>query len=270
MPIATLADYKAELGAQRDINAINVATLTTIAGRWSDLWTVTPPVGAVPTTAVAPTRTTAGALGQENPAGGSLKAIIGARFSSLNPGNYMLIDRLSHQGGLSGTVTTAQTTNLPTAALTRYTGGDGVMIGLRIYTQIGTTATTVTATYTNQAGTGSRVTPLVAFGGTGFREAGRIILLPLQAGDTGVQSVQSVTVTATTGTAGAFGVTLFKPLYVVCVPDGSGVLPAGGYLSGSTFGGVPNVENDSCLSLLYCGQSTNAQGAGAILFAEHS
>jgi len=269
MAIADLDTYKAELGAQRDINGLNVATITTAAGRWYDLWTVTPPVGAAPTTAAAPTRTTAGALGQENPASGSQKSIIGVRFSALNPGQYMLIDRLSHQGGLSGIVTTAQTTNLPTSALTRYTSGEGVMIGLTIYTQIGTTATTVSATYTNSGGTGSRVTPLVVFGGTAFREARRMVLLPLQAGDTGVQSVQSVTVTATTGTAGAFGVTLFKPLYVICVPDGSGVLPAGGYLSGSTFGGIPAVVDNACISLLYCGMSTNAQGAGAVLFSEN-
>lgn len=190
-------------------------------------------------------------------------------MSALNPGQYMLIDRLSHQGGLVGNVATTQTTNLPTAALTRYTGGDGVMLGITIYTQIGTTATTVSATYTNQAGTGSRVTPLVVFGGTAFREAGRLILLPLAAGDTGVRSVESVTVTATTGTAGAFGVTLFRPIFVLGIPDGSGVMSAGGFLSGFSFGGIPEVETDACLSLLYCGQSTNAQGAGAVLFVEH-
>lgn len=269
MAITDLATYTTELGAQRDINGLNVASLTTAAGRWYDLWTSTPPVGAAPTTAAVPTRTTTGALGQENPAGGSQKSIIGTRFSALNPGQYMLIDRLSHQGGLSGTVATAQTTNLPTSALTRYTSGAGVMIGLTIYTQIGTTATTVTASYTNQAGTSGRTTPLVAIGATGFREAGRLILLPLQAGDTGVRAVASVTLAATTGTAGAFGVTLFTPLYVICVPDGSGVLPTGGFLSGSTFGGIPAVVDDSCLSLLYCGQSTNAAGAGALLFSEN-
>lgn len=269
MAIADLDQYKLELGAQRDINGINVATLTTVAGRWYDLWTVTPPVGVAPTTAVAPTRTTAGALGQENPAGGSQKSLIGARFSALNPGNYLMIDRVSHSGGLSGTVTTPQTTNLPTAALTRYTDGVGVMLGLTIYSQVGTTATTVTASYTNQAGTSGRTTAAVVFGSTGFREAGRMILLPLQAGDTGVRAVASVTVLATTGTAGNFGVTLFKPVYHICVHDGSGVLPAGGYLSGSTGGGIPAVVDNSCLSFLYCGQSTNPQGAGALLFSEN-
>ena len=269
MAITDLAEYKTELSAQRDINGINVATLTTVAGRWYDLWTVTPPVGTAPTTAAAPTRTTAGALGQENAAGGSQKSILGARFSALNPGVYLVCDRLSHQGGLSATTTTAQTTNLPTSALTRYTSGDGVMLSLTIYTIIGTTGTTVSASYTNQAGTTGRTTPLVVFGGTGFREAGRTILLPLQAGDTGVRAVASVTVTATTGTAGAFGVTLFKPLYAIGVPDASGVTSACGFMSGYSGGGIPAIVDDACLSLLYMGASTNAQGAGAILFSEN-
>lgn len=269
MAITDLAQYKDELSAQRDLNGINVATLTTVAGRWYDLWTVTPPIGVAPTTAVAPTRTTTGALGQENAAGGSQKSILGVRFSALNPGNYLVVDRLSHQGGLSGTVTTAQTTNLPTAALTRYTSGEGVMLGLTIYTLIGTTATTVTASYTNQAGTAGRTTTAVVFGGTAFREAGRMVLLPLQAGDTGVRAVASVTVLATTGTAGNFGVTLVKPLYQICVPDGSGVLPAGGFLSGSTGGGLPAIVDDSCLSFLCCSQGVNAQAAGALLFSEN-
>lgn len=269
MAIATLADYKAELASQRDVNAINVATLATVAGRWYDLWTVTPPVGVAPTTAAAPTRTTAGALGQGNPAGGSTKSIVGGRFNALNPGVYLVVDRLSHQGGLSGTVTTAQTTNLPTSALTRYTSGDGVMLGLSIYTAVGTTGTTVSASYTNQSGTAGRTTPLVVFGGTGFREAGRCVLLPLASGDTGVQSVQSVTVTASTVTAGAFGVTLFKPLYAVFVDEVTGVVSACGFVTGKTGGGVPAIVNDACLSLLYIGASTNPRCSGALLFAEH-
>jgi hypothetical protein len=91
----------------------------------------------------------------------------------------------------------------------------GVFVALEIHTAVGTTATTVTARYTNQAGTGSRVTKAVVFGGTSEREAGRFIILPLADGDTGVKSVEGVTVLATTGTAGAFGVVLFRPLMMV-------------------------------------------------------
>lgn len=267
MPITDFPTYKDLLGTPPEITDINCGSLTTVAGRHYDLWTTAVPVGVAPTTSVVPTNATTGSMGQQNGGSGTL-GIIGARFSSLNAGNYVAIDRLCHSGGLSGTVTTAQTTNLPTASLTRYTSGVGVMIGLTIYTQIGATATTVSATYTNQGGTGGQVTPTVVFGGTGFREAGRIVMLPLAAGDTGVQAVASVTVTATTGTAGNFGVTLFKPLYVICNSDTSGVT-AGGFVSGGTFGGIPEIVDNACISFMCISAGLNSSGSGAIRIAEY-
>lgn len=268
MTIATLTQFKDILANESVPETISVASTTVIAGRPFDLWVSTPPVGVAPTTAAAPNRTTVGALGQQNSTTGTL-AVIAARFSSISAGQYMVCDRLSHQGGLSGIVTTAQTTNLPTAALTRHTSGTGVMMALTIYTAVGATGTTVTVSYTNDAGTAGRVTEPVVFGGTGFREAGRLIMLPLQSGDTGVRSVQSVTVLATTATAGAFGVTLFKPLFAILVPDTNGVLPAAGYITGSTFGGIPEVIDDACLFLTTICASTNPMGAGALLLGEH-
>lgn len=269
MAIATLADFKNGLGTDKPV-PILLGILPVTAGRPSDMWTNQAPAGVAPTTAVVPTRTTLGALNQQLPnAGAGLQhSILAARFSATVAGQYMVVDRLSHQGGLSGIVTTAQTTNLPTAAITRG-AAEGVMMGLSIYTQLGATATTVTVSYTNSAGVAGRTSPAIAIGGTGFREPGRILLVPLQDGDVGVQSVESVTVLATTGTAGAFGVVLFKPLYVVCVPDVSGVLPAAGLITGSVFGGSPAIPADACLSVIHIGTSTTALGAGAILVSEN-
>jgi hypothetical protein len=119
-------------------------------------------------------------------------------------------DRLLHIGGLSGTSTSAQTVG---GTLTRNTGGEGNQIWVEIYTQIGATASTITASYTNQAGTSGRTTQAVAIGGTNNREVTRVIPLTLQAGDTGVQAVASVTInTTSTGTAGDFGITIARPL----------------------------------------------------------
>lgn len=261
MAIADLDAYKALLGDGEAI-PITIASTTVAAGRTYDMWVPHVPVGAAPTTAAAPTSATAGALPFVN--GSGRLNLIGARLNGFNPGTFLVVDRLSHQGGLSGTVTTAQTTNLPTAALTRYTSGDGVMIGLSIYTQIGTTATTVTASYTNQAGTSGRTTAAVVFGSTGFREANRLITLPLQSGDTGVQSVQSVTVLATTGTAGAFGVTLYKPLFAIGLESMHGVYN-GGFVTGGVGGGIPEIVDSACLSLIAISGSTNAMAAGALL-----
>lgn len=267
MAIADFDAWKAALTSGAEQIPIQVSTTTTLAGRQYDLWRTLVPLGAVPTTAAAPDNTLLGAMGQQNGGSGTL-TLMGALFQAQNPGSFIIADRLSHQGGLSGVTTGAQTTNLPTAALTRHTSGEGVMIGLTIYTQIGTTAVGVTVTYTNQSGTGSRVSPSTVIGGTAFREANRMIQIPLQEGDTGVRSVESVTISATTGTAGAFGVTLFKPLYVLVASTGNSIFGVD-LLSSGTFGGFPEIIDGACLFPIAISASTNAQAAGSILTTEH-
>ncbi len=268
MAISTLDDYKDALQEPRQLLTLQQVPLATIAGRVYDGWASSSPVGVAPTASVVPTRTTQGAIGQQNSTGGLELGILGIRFSALNAGTYLICDRLAHSGGLAGTITTAQTTNLPTAALTR-SSGVGVFIGLTIYTAIGATATTVTCSYTNSGGVPGRTTTAVVLGSTGFREAGRMILLPLQAGDVGVLSVESVTAPGTTGTAGNFGVTLFRPIYAIIISDTSGVVPAGGFISGNTFGGIPTIPTDACLFPLIFSTSSTSSVAGALLTAEY-
>lgn len=268
MAIATLDAYKAALGRQGQLVPVTIGSLTASAGRSYDLWMYTAPIPAAPTTAVALDRASTGALGQFNAGSGLDLGVLGARFSAFAAANYILVDRLSHQGGLSGTVATAQTTNLPTAALSRQTSGVGVMVDLTIYSAVGTTASSVSLSYTNSDGTSGRTSPSVAFGGTGFREAGRNIHIPLQEGDVGVRSVESVTLAGTTGTVGNFGVTLYKPLFAVLIADTSGVLSAGGLISGNTFGGVPLIEDDACLALQGYMAGINISAAGTLLVSE--
>ena len=248
------ADYAAYKSAVEDslsrgaLLAKTAANITMTGGRLMDMFVTMAPAGVAPTTAVVPTNATTGSFEQHDGASGRLTfAAINATLSAatVTNGAIIIADRLSHQGGLSGTVTTAQTTNLPTAALTRYTSGDGVMIGLSIYTAIGTTGTTVTASYTNQAGTAGKTTQAVVFGGTGYREAARMILLPLAVGDTGCRSVESVTVLATTGTAGNFGVMLFKPL--IMAPFATSTVSDADFVSGGMMGGFPEIVDGACL-----------------------
>ena len=194
-------------------NRVGAAAATaTIAGRMHSLWTYNKSngaTGAVPTTVAAPTNATTGALPFTSPGGGRELHILGIEGALTQQEVVIAYDRLLHIGGLSGTSTSAQTVG---GTLTRNTGGEGNQIWVEIYTQIGSTATTITASYTNQAGTSGRTTQAVAIGGTNNREVTRVIPLTLQAGDTGVQAVASVTLAATTGTAGDFGVTIARPL----------------------------------------------------------
>lgn len=234
------------------------AATAPIAGRHASLWQYDgqPGAGVAPTTAAIPGQATAGGLKQVNPQAGKEKFCYSSWATGLVPGTLILYDRLFHQGNLSGTVTTPQNvqTSTPTPALTRYTNGNGNMAFAEIYTQIGTTATTISMTYTNENGTSSS-SPAVVFGSTGFREATRAVLLPLASGTVGIQAVQTVTVTATTGTAGAFGITIAHPLAYIGIGQAGGA----GWRDFTTgLPGIPAILSDACLALLWVPNTTTA------------
>lgn len=246
--MAALTDlnaYLAKLSIPRElVPTIKVAT-TTVVGRSYDLFTTATLTGTAPTAAVVPTKATVGGFLQQD-AGTEELFNLGGNLSSSQAGLFILCDRLSHQGALDGTVATANlTTNLPTAALTRYTTGTGVMLGVSIYTQIGATATTLACNYTNDAG-GSSNTPLTVFGGTGYREVNRFVLMPLATGDTGIRAVNNSTLTVTTGTAGAFGYTLYKPLMAFHIDRAGGQVDFS-LFGGGMSGGLPVIQDDACL-----------------------
>lgn len=226
--------------------------VTTVAGRLYSGWVLAPNTGAAPTTAAVPTNTTTGAMGQSN--GGTNQRLCESILSTQAIGTVLIVDRLSHQGGLSATTTGAQTTNLPTAALTRYTSGVGVMLALEIYSAVGTTGTTVTASYTDSALGAGTSTLAVTFGGTGFREANRAILLPLAVGGTGVTAVANVNLVASTLTAGNFGVTLFYPI-AVCPSPVPAVAKSNEFLWTSGF--IPPVPDNSCLQYMFLCNTTS-------------
>lgn len=198
-----------------------------------------PAPGVAPTTAAACDSSTVGGL----PHPGVDSRLVSATISRVVTGGWvspvcLLVDRLSHQGGLSGNVTGAQTTNLPTAALTRYTDGVGVMVGLEVYSDLGSTNTTVTVSYTNTADVAGRA-GTIAFIDTPFDPA--FYPMPLQSGDLGVKSVESVSLAGGTGAVGNFGMTIYKPL---CL-----------------FGGGPDLHEDVPI---ICGWNTDIL-AGACL-----
>lgn len=230
------------------------AATAPIAGRPASLWTYdgsTGP-GAAPGAVAIPTNATAGALPFTSPGGGRESWLVQAWATGLVAGTLVLYDRLLHIGGLSGTVTTAQTVG---GTLTRNTAGTGNFIMAEVYTIIGTTATTITCSYSNTTPTSGRTTTAVAFGGTGFREVTRAVLMPLQSGDTGVSAVASTTVLASTLTAGNFGITVGKPLAYV----GIGAAGAPGWRDFVTgLPGIPEIESGACLSLLWFPSTTTA------------
>jgi hypothetical protein len=268
------SDYDAYLAALNqaiDASFMTTAGATPTFTRIGDVSRVFVPTPVAPTTSVALDKTSDRAINGLVPdaASGGRMSILGAQASMGGVGGaaMMLVDMLAISGGLSGIVTTPQTTNLPTAALTRYVDGAGVHAALVVYANVGGTATTVTCSYTNQAGTPGRTTTAAAIGGGGLNTAGTLIRLGLQDNDTGVQSVESVTLAGTTATAGSFGVVLFKPLAMVMVNDVEGATWADNVSSGRMVGQFAEVLNNACLSL-FATMPVSQSMSGVVLLGE--
>lgn len=276
MAFADMTAYKSAIASPQEIVGAVLPSLGTGSATNTPVlcsgWLASGVPGVAPTTAVVPDRTTTGALGQQN--GGSNQLFVTSAEASASrsitggaevSGVFILADRLSHQGGLSGTSLSTQTTNLPTAALTRYTSGAGVWAALEVYSAVGsTTLATVTASYTNQAGTSgqSGVASLGSFNSYAARAVNQMTVMALAAGDTGVRSVESVTLSASTGTAGNFGVTLFKPL--LFLPMGVADQYQYDVTRGTLGGGLPEIIDNACLFWLWVVAPVSASSQRAV------
>lgn len=266
------ADYNAYLTQYRANQGADFQTNGAIAQsqRLGDCSRLFLPAPATPTTSVVYNKNSDRAINTfVSNAGTGRLSILGGR---INPNGaagvaVFVVDILNMNGGLNATLTTPQTTNLPTAALTRYTDGEGVHAALICHANIGGTATTVTVQYTNSAGTGSRVSTAMIFGGSGQSSTGNLTRIPLQAGDTGMRSVESVTLAGTTGTAGNFGVVLYKPLAWILVNDVEGANVFDCVSTGRVLGQFNEVLDDACVSL-FAVMNTAQAISGSIILGE--
>jgi hypothetical protein len=164
-------------------------------------------------------------------------------------------------------VTSTQTTNLPTAALTRYTSGAGVFAAIEISSSgIGSTQTTGTISYTNQAGTAGQTGRFGTIGSTTHR----FYFCTLDSGDTGVRSVESVTLVTSTGTAGNFGVTLYRPL-AFFVPGFDMSEAIDPWMSGGMIGDLTAaLVDDACLFMVGMPSKAGSMTvSGSISMAEY-
>lgn len=250
----------------KDARVGAAAASATIAARYTSLWQYNGQPGSNASTPSAenPTNASAGSMFQTDPGGGRTKWMLGASACSSAAGTLTFYDRLWHGSGLSGTTTTAQT---HAGVVSRYTSTESVgnQLWAEIYTQIGTSATTVTVSYIDQDGNGS-TSVATAFGATGLREAQRIIPIPLASGDTGVREVVSVTVAATTGTAGNFGIVIARPL--LTLPLGlAGCGAVRDLITGLP--GILEIKTDACIAMHWFANSTGApQVLGSLHFIE--
>ncbi|HEY4760038.1 MAG TPA: hypothetical protein VIH42_05600 [Thermoguttaceae bacterium] len=225
---------------------------TQAAGYISSLWRATgSPLwaqGAIPGAAATPTDATTGGI--LLPSFGSNKGYV-LRFAPIlaTIGTCMLCDRLAHMGGLSGTVTTAQTVNASLATAFSngrcQEGGQDVQWFVEIYTNIGTTAANLTVTYTDQADTSGKTVVLTGFSGASpLNQVGRCV--PIVPGDgLGIKSIQTVQLSVSTGTAGSFGITAVKQLTSVGQMLANILAPSVDAISI----GLPEIKETSCLAM---------------------
>lgn len=268
MPITNYTEYLSRLGENQTADFMMAAPFSSTVQRLAFGSRNFVPAITTPTTSVALDSTSAHALMNIPAVSTGRLSIMGANLSAtlLGGAAVMLVDMLNVSGGLNGTLATEQTTNLPTAELTRYTSGDGVMAGICIWTTVGTGAASLTMRYTNQANVSNRVTTAVSFG-SAERHTGRMYLMPLQSGDTGVRSVQGVTLSGTTGVIGDFGVCLFRPLAMLCLTEALTYQNFDAVSTGGFVGALAEVLPNACLSIFGV---MNVAGAvsGSIILSE--
>ena len=212
-----------------------------VAGNLCSMWRAngSPLQGAIPSTAATCNSSLTGCVPYNNPGSPNLTYLGQFTLQNSLACAAILFDRLAHMGGLSGTVTTAQTVSVSTPA-SRGVLSDfsNVEWYLEWYTDTGSTAVTATVTYTNQGSTSGKTTT-VAMAAT--VRTGTLLRITPAAGDT-IQSIQSVTLSATTGTVGSFGVTCCIRLAEVPLSNPYLVTTLDAFNLG-----LPRIYDNSCL-----------------------
>lgn len=224
------------------------------AGTWHSLWRAagSPGAGAVPPTGngEVPTRLTTGAITLINPASGSKLHLARFTAAGATAGTVILYDRLWHNSGFNANITTAQTIATPPTITRPNALGVDIELWGEVFTATGATASTFTASYTNQDGVAGRsatyTKPAAA------QVVGEMFPFALQAGDTGVRTVTQVQLSAGTGSVGDFGLVLLRrlaeiPMALVNVLSDRDAFALG----------MPEVFTDACLALQVLCTTTN-------------
>jgi hypothetical protein len=179
------------------------------AGNWQTLWKATGTPGAGADPAAGSASVNSGGTAHTNEAGSinfadqspDTKHILSLGACANQNCTLLLLDRLVGVSGLS--LASTGNKNVNNVALPRYSGSSAAVVSawLEITTATTTTPAVVSLnTYTNEAGTASRV------GGTITFPAAATVLhtmlkLPIQAGDKGIRTVETLNV----GTAASVG-----------------------------------------------------------------
>ena len=250
MAITTRDGLIKAMGNDFDKLMYNKATqVNALPGNIFSLWTLTgiPGAGSNPTTAAVPTNATTGAIpftNQTAPAKAYLPSFQVSN-STVSGSNLDIHDRIAHMGGLSGTVTTAQTVGIDLLSIgvssDRLGAADysDVIWYIEVYTDMGATSVTAICAVTYDDGSNGNLTAISL--GVSPRKCRMFQLLPAVAGRN-IRAVNTVTLSATTGTAGNFGVTATRQMLTtfMTIINGYNVYDWASL-------GLPYIPNDACL-----------------------
>jgi hypothetical protein len=251
MAITTLDGWIAS--AKQRIPYTKTASRTTIANAWFSLWDLAGQPGAGTLSAgntangLVPTDGTTGAPLVNTFGGTGYLSLVD--FGNTVACRMMIFDRLFHAGAYAFNANTTLT------AQPSYSGrvpGGTDFTETELWIECVTAFTgnpTITVTYTNQAGTTGRSTGAQALG---FAPTlGRMIQLPLQAGDSGIQKIESVV--CTVATVGTFNVLVIRPLW-----SGRVRVANDGFTHGLDLVGLPQIFDTSCLQVAVNADSTSS------------
>lgn len=253
MAITTQDQLIAALAAGQDITLYKQAVRTTVAGVWFSVFDLAGNPGAG---TLAGFSTAAGVVPTDGTAGcpivnaftGAVGYVASVDFACTVAGRIRLYDMLFKAGAYAFNAATALSGQPSYSSRIPNSDYGGTQIWIECVTAF-TGNQSIAVTYTNQAGTAGRTTGTIATGVA--PTVGRMLQLPLQAGDTGVQKIESVT--STVATVGTFNVLVLRPLVAVrqrLINDG--------ITKGPDLTGMPIVFTDSALIMLVATDSTSS------------
>lgn len=264
MAITTRDQLIDALGNNSSRLVIDKASISNAAaGQFHSLWRATgqPGQAAIPAAAAVCNNALTGALNfaqQTSPA--TTYGTWANAMCSNNATTLEIHDRLMHMGGLSGTLTSAQTVNLDLNANLASNNLDArkgdanfsdVLWWMEWYTDTGSTAVTATVGVTYNDGTTDTLS--VALAAT--RRASLMIplngFIPAAAAGKYIRDIDTVQLSATTGSAGSFGFTATRPRMTMPLSLANKM---------ETFDwaalGLPEIFNSSCLMILQVASTT--------------
>lgn len=250
----TLTSTSAFVGASKQyIRWVKTTTRTSVAANWFSVFDISGNPGAgtlagsSTTAGVVPTSHTAGFPTISAFGGGATGYLAQVDFGSSVASRLRMFDCVWKGGAYS--FNSNVTLSLQPSYASRMPGGSysDTQIWIEAVTAF-TGNLSVAVTYTNQDGVAARTTGTVA---TGVAPTlGRMIQLPLQSGDTGVQKIESVV--ASVATVGTFNVLVLRPLW-----SGRVKIANDGDVHGLTETMVPEVFEDSALFVAVAADSTS-------------